>query len=237
MRGTADGIAAFIRVLAASGLIITLAIAAFLAGQTEPALGSPISAAPGVVVDPGHGGYDGGAEWGGVEEKDLNLAISKQLREILLATGYRVALTRHGDYSLIEGDEVSGPKKREDMARRLAIIDQQQPDVVILVHCNAITSSRWSGAQSFYQQDFDQGQLLAQDIQYYLGQFTDTQREAKPSDLYLLRESEIIGSLVEAGFISNPQERQLLQQVEYQRKIGVAVWLGVARYTHYPLGH
>jgi N-acetylmuramoyl-L-alanine amidase len=237
LKGAVEFIVVYVRVLAAVGLIITLAIAAYLSGLAGSVTGTAIINIPGVVIDAGHGGYDGGAEWGGVQEKDVNLALTLQLREIMLAAGFRVALTRYGDYSLVEGEEVSGPKKREDMARRLAVIDKHQPDVVILMHCNAIRSSLWSGAQAFYQQEFDQGKLLAEDIQYYLGKFTESHREAKPSDLYLLRESETIGALVEAGFLSNPAERELLLQVSYQRTIGVAVWLGVVRYTHHPLGH
>jgi len=228
----------YIKVFAAIGLVIVVTIATYLSGQIIPLTGEVvIYKAPGVVIDAGHGGYDGGAQWGGVIEKDVNLAISMQLREILLATGYRVALTRYGDYSLIEHGEVSNPKKREDMARRLAVVEKNNPDIIILIHCNAISSSRWSGAQTFYQQDFDQGKLLADDIQHYLQEFTGTNRQSSALDLYLLRESNVIGSLVEAGFISNPTERELLQQTSYQRRIAAATWLGIGRYIHFPQGH
>lgn len=227
-----------IKIAAAIGLMITIAVAGYLAEPVQPVTGqTAVYNAPGVVIDAGHGGYDGGAEHGGVMEKDINLEITLQLRELLLATGYRVALTRYGDYSLIEEQEITGTKKREDMARRLAVIEKNAPDVVILIHCNALRSPLWSGAQTFYQPEFDQGKLLAEDVQYYLSKFTDTNRESKPLDLYLLRESSIIGCLVEAGFISHPGERQLLQQVQYQRRLSLAIWLGIGRYTHYPQGH
>lgn len=231
----ANKIALWIKVIATAGLIVVLFIASLLSGQVLPQTVEPaVYVAPGVVIDAGHGGYDGGAEWGGVIEKDINLAISMQLREILLAAGYRVGLTRYGDYSLIEKEEVSNPKKREDMARRLAIIEKNQPDVVILIHCNAINSPHWSGAQTFYQHDFDQGKILAEDIQYYLREFTVTKRQASALNLYLLRESSVIGSLVEAGFVSNPEERRLLQKLSYQRRIAFATWLGIARYFSHP---
>jgi len=231
LRASAGKLLLIVKAVAAAGLVITILIAAHLGRQAIPLSSDPvILLAPGVVIDAGHGGYDGGADWGGAVEKDINLAITLQLREILLATGHRVALTRYGDYSLVEQEEVSNPKKREDMARRLAVIEQFQPDIVILIHCNAINSSRWSGAQTFYQEDFDQGKLLAEDIMEYLSQFTDTSRTASPLDLYLLRESSRIGSLVEAGFVSNPAERELLQKPGYQRVIAASVWLGIQRY-------
>jgi len=217
------------------GLVAVLVIAGQLSRQAIPSTGEKLSPAPpGVVIDAGHGGYDGGAERGGVIEKDVNLAISQQLRELLLAAGCRVAMTRYGDYSLVEEQEISNPKKREDMARRLAVIEKHAPDIIIVIHCNAMTSSLWSGGQTFYQEGFDQGKLIAEDIQHYLCQFTDTTRQAKPINAYLLRESSIPGSLVEAGFISNPGERALLTQPGHQRRVAAAVWLGIERYLGYP---
>ncbi|HOB34561.1 MAG: N-acetylmuramoyl-L-alanine amidase CwlD [Firmicutes bacterium] len=229
----ADKLKLIIKAAAAMGLVVVIVLAMYLREPAQPAAGTPaVLSAPGVVIDAGHGGYDGGAQWGGAVEKDVNLAITLQLREILLATGYRVALTRYGDYSLIEEEEASNPKKREDMARRLAVIEKHQPDIVILIHCNAIRSTQWSGAQTFYQEGFDQGKLLAEDIQHYLREFTATTRQARPLDLYLLRESSIVGSLVEAGFLSNPAERDLLLQRGYQRILATATWLGISKYLH-----
>ncbi|MGI6365929.1 MAG: N-acetylmuramoyl-L-alanine amidase [Bacillota bacterium] len=231
MKLAAGRIMLIMKATAAAGLVLVLIFAAYLGGQTIPLSGDVQALdAPGVVIDAGHGGYDGGAQWGGVIEKDINLAITLQLREILLATGHRVALTRYGDYSLIEQDQVSNPKKREDMARRLAIIEKCQPDVVIVIHCNAINSPIWSGAQTFYQEGYDRGKLLAEDIQKYLVEFTETNRKASSLDMYLLRESSMVGSLVEAGFVSNARERALLQQEGYQRRIATAIWLGLSHY-------
>lgn len=226
------------RVGLAAALVLVLAVAGNLSRQAAPLTGEAVVfSAPGVAIDAGHGGYDGGAQWNGVIEKDVNLAISLQLREILLASGCRVAMTRYGDYSLIEEQETSNPKKREDMARRLAVIERHAPDVIILIHCNAINSTRWSGAQTFYQEESQQGKLLAEDIQFYLSMFTDTGRKSSPLNLYLLRESSIVGSLVEAGFLSNSAERELLTRTDHQRRIAAATWLGLAKYLHYPESH
>lgn len=218
------------KLAAALGLALVLAIVANISKKTMPLTSETATVlAPGVVIDAGHGGYDGGAEWGNVVEKNINLDITLHLREILLAAGYRVALTRYGDYSLIEQAQT---KKREDMARRLAIIEQNAPDFIICIHCNAMASTRWSGGQAFCQQDAEQGLELAKDIQHFLREFTATTRFASSLNHYLLRESNITGCLVEAGFLSNSAERELLQQASYQRRIAAAVWLGLDKYSH-----
>lgn len=183
---------------------------------------------PGVAIDPGHGGYDGGATWGGVVEKNINLEISLSLRELLLAAGYRVVMTRYGDYSLVEQAQT---KKREDMVRRLAVIEQFQPDYFLCIHCNAMASTLWWGGQAFCQHESALGQELATDIQSYLVHFTDTKRHASSLDHFLLRECSATGCLIEAGFLSHVGDRELLQQKSYQRRLAVAAWLGLVRFA------
>lgn len=215
------------RLAAMIGLVAVFMIAALL-NKPLPMVSTDFTVSvPGIVIDPGHGGYDGGAVWGGVIEKNVNLDISLHLRELLLATGYRVAMTRYGDYSLVE---LAQTKKREDMLRRLAIIEQFTPDLFICIHCNAINSTRWSGGQVFCQHEAEQGLELAKDVQFYLCQFTGTTREASSLDHFLLRESSRLGCLVETGFLSNREERELLQQEKYQRRLATAIWLGLSKY-------
>lgn len=225
-----------LQLVAAIALVFVLAMAVSLSRPVLPtgaqAVGQPIL----VAIDPGHGGYDGGAEREGIFESQVNLAIALELREILLGAGYRVVMTRYGDYSLVELEEISGPKKREDFARRLAIIEQCQPDVLISIHCNAMSSPLWSGAQTFYQEgeEYDQGKLLAQSIQAKLISFTDTTRQIKPTNFFLARESMLPGCLVECGFLSHPGERQRLLQPEYQRRLAAAIWLGIEDFLNSP---
>lgn len=229
-------VAIHLQLVAAICLIFVLALAASLSRPAIPSGAHTVQPPPLVVIDPGHGGYDRGAEREGVFESHINLDIALELREVLLAAGYRVVLTRYGDYSLVELDEVSGPKKREDFMRRLGIVEKHQPDVIISIHCNAFGSSRWYGAQTFYQEgeEYDQGKLLAQSIQSMLAQLTDTYREAKPTDFFLARESDRAGCVVECGFLSNPAERQLLLQPGYQRRLAAAIWLGIEDFLRHP---
>lgn len=220
----------YTKLAAALALALLLAIVSLFDRGSMPITGMPGgNRPPGVVIDPGHGGYDGGAQWGDVLEKDINLEISLHLREILLAGGYRVAMTRYRDYSLVEQAKT---KKREDMIRRLAIIEDKAPDLLIVIHCNSMTSTRWSGGQTFSQHESEKGLELAKDIQDYFREFSATTRFASTLDHFLLRESNITGCLVEAGFISNAKDRELLQQPSYQRRIGSAIWLGMEKYLH-----
>lgn len=214
---------------AALGLVVVLVLVVRFADKGLPTTGETgPSPAPSVVIDPGHGGYDGGAVWADVIEKTINLDISLHLREILLAAGYRVAMTRYGDYSLIEQAQT---KKREDMIRRLGVIEQHDPDFFICIHCNAMVSTRWSGGQAFCQHESEQGLELAKDIQHYLRALTDTTRQASSLDHFLLRESRPVGCLIEAGFLSNQGERELLKTTGHQRRIAVAAWLGLGKYV------
>lgn len=227
-----------LQLLAAIALIFVLALVASLSRPVLPTGAQALRQPPLVAIDPGHGGYDGGAEREGIFESQVNLAIALELREILLGAGYRVVMTRYGDYSLAELEEIAGPKKREDFARRLAVIEQCQPDVLISVHCNAISSPQWFGAQTFYQEgeEYEQGKLLAQLIQAKLISFTETTRQIRPTNFYLARESMRPGCVVECGFLSNPDERQRLLQPEYQRRLAVAIWLGIEDFLHHPDG-
>lgn len=219
-------------------LLAVIGVSYYLGSRIRPVTSDPLALPPLIVIDPGHGGYDGGAQRDGIFEKHINLEVALILRELLLASGYRVVMTRYGDYSLIDGERpTSGPRKTQDMQRRLAVIEKNNADLVIMLHCNAMASSRWAGGQVFYQRGYDQGELLAQDIQYFLGQLTDTTREFKPGDFYLLRESTKVGALVELGFISNARERALLQETDYQRRLAMAIWLGITRFMSYPDGH
>lgn len=228
----------WVKLASALGFVLVMAVAAYGNRQSLPVSGPLKAIAPGVVIDPGHGGYDGGAVWGDVIEKDINLEISLHLREVLLAAGYRVALTRYGDYSLVE---LAQTRKREDMIRRLAVIQQYEPDFFLCVHCNAMSSTRWSGGQAFCQHESELGLELAKDIQHYLREFTSTTRFASSVDHFLLRESSFTGCLVEAGFLSNSAERELLKKADHQRRIAVATWLGLEKYTRdrhpYPIGN
>ncbi len=182
-----------------------------------------------ICVDPGHGGYDPGTIRNGIQEKDIVLKIALCLRDYLQQGGAWVVLTREKDLDFLE--ITAGPKKRLDMKNRCQIIEEGGGELLISIHANCISSSIWRGAQVFYREGSEEGKLLASAIQNELIRILkNTDREAKSGDYYILRETSIPGVIVEAGFLSNPEEAELLNSPEYQKKIAWAIYLGIISY-------
>lgn len=186
-----------------------------------------------IAVDAGHGGPDGGAvSKSGVVEKDINLAIALHLRDYLQEAGALVVMTRETDKDL--ADEHSKRRKMVDLHRRALLVKSSDADLLISIHMNAIGSSRWRGAQTFYDVGAgEESKELARFIQEELIQnLENTDRVAKSTEnVYLIRTAEIPAALVEAGFLSNPEEAALLADENYQKKVAAAIYMGILRYT------
>ncbi|MCM3588535.1 N-acetylmuramoyl-L-alanine amidase CwlD [Mesobacillus maritimus] len=186
-----------------------------------------------IVLDPGHGGPDPGAVKGEGIEKDIALNVSLMLRDYLQQQGALVLMTREIDTDLA-GEDVKGYSRRkvEDLKKRLEIINDSEADFFASIHLNAIPSSRWKGAQTFYSGHLKESKRGAKFIQEELRRnLENTNREAKTSnDIYILKNSEIPGVLVEIGFLSNPTERELLRQDAYQEQVAASIYQGIIRY-------
>lgn len=184
-----------------------------------------------IVVDAGHGGLDGGAVGGNTVEKGLNLAIALDLRNYLQESGALVVMTRESDEDLADED-YTGRHKTQDLLRRADLIEKAHPDAVISVHMNAIPSSRWRGAQTFFYPKSEENQKFARLIQDSIRKtLNNTDRYAKPiGHVYILKKASPPAALVEVGFLSNPQERSMLVQESYQKKVATAISLGIQRY-------
>lgn len=182
-----------------------------------------------VALDPGHGGYDPGVVRGEAIEKDINLAISLFLRDYLYKGGARVVMTREVDQDFLEVS--AGPRKRLDMENRRVIIGDSRADILISVHCNALAASQWSGAQVFFQEGREEGKILAGYIQEeFIQVLQNTDRQVKGGDYFLLRNFTGPGVIIEAGFLSNPQEAKYLKDPGYQEKLAWTVYLALLRY-------
>ena len=185
-----------------------------------------------VVVDAGHGGIDPGANRPGVLEKDINLAITLQVRGVLESCGANVALTRETDIELSElsdNEKVRGRYRRDLNARR-EMIKESKADFFVSIHANASSNSQRRGIECYYARNSEEGKALAYAIQEQLRTIAPVSQEAKPADFYVLRRSDVPAVLIEVGFITNPEERTLLQSPEYQRKIAEAIVMGIAKY-------
>ncbi|WP_100486415.1 N-acetylmuramoyl-L-alanine amidase CwlD [Sporolactobacillus pectinivorans] len=221
-----------------AGVLIALAIFAVAAGvkwliasrYTGQSWHLPLSGRV-IVVDAGHGGADGGAVGGDAVEKKITLAIAQDLRNYLQESGALVVMTRESDMDLADKN-FGGRHKTQDLLRRADLIEKAHPDAFISVHLNAIPSPRWYGAQTFYHPKSAENQKFAKFIQDSLkNTLGNTERYAKPiGHVYILKKAAPPAALVEVGFLSNPRERSLLVQEDYQKEAAMAISQGIMRY-------
>lgn len=190
-----------------------------------------------IYLDPGHGGADGGADSGEgnakVLEKDIALNVTMMLRDYFQEQGALVILTREGDHDLApEGMKGYSRRKTEDLKKRLDLINSSDADLYLSIHLNAIPSSRWSGAQTFYNPKFKENKEVATSIQSELiRNLENTKREAKGiQNVYLVKYINKPGALVEIGFLSNPGEKANLMTEKYQQKVAASIYEGVLKY-------
>lgn len=171
-----------------------------------------------IYLDPGHGGLDPGAMYKDLKESDLTLKISNVLKEKLEKLGSTVYMTRYDDYDLAVNNAQN--RKRSDLSRRANVINKSNPDLYLSIHLNANVSSTWKGAQVYYSDTNEKNIILAKIIQENLKKNLNTNRNIKKTDdMYMYKRINVPGVLVEVGFISNPNERYLLQKGNYQLKI------------------
>lgn len=188
-----------------------------------------------IIIDPGHGGPDGGAvSKAGVIEKEVTLAISIYLRDLLQQSGALVLMTRETDIELAsEEAKRAGRRKVEDLKNRVTMINDSDADLLISIHLNSIASPRWRGSQTFFHPQYSESEEIALFIQDELiRNLTNTNRKAKKNqDLFILRQSKVPGVIVEVGFLSNPGESALLETAEYQKSVAMSIYQGILRYA------
>lgn len=187
---------------------------------------------PVVILDPGHGGIDGGAQANGIVEKGINLAIAQNLRDLLSVQGFHVIMTREDDRSIHdEGITQIARQKRSDLHNRLAIMEDHPEAIFISIHQNQFPQPSCQGAQIFYSQNRLESQKLAQAIQesFQRNLQPENSRQIKPAqnNLFLLYEAKIPAVMAECGFLSNPQESQKLAETEYQEQVAFTIFDGL----------
>lgn len=188
-----------------------------------------------VVIDPGHGGVDSGCVANGVAEKDVVLPIALKLANLLRAHGIEVIKTRATDIELhAKTSDITWRKRWQlDLQKRVEISEAAQPDVLVSIHANSINSRQWRGAQAFYQRGDEDGKALASSIQESLRSvLKNTDRTVNQGDYYVLRHSTVPATIVEVGFLSNPQEAQALTTAKYQEQVAWAIFQGIVKYLN-----
>lgn len=181
-----------------------------------------------IVLDAGHGGNDSGAKNGKIVEKELNLLLVKKLEKELISRGATVYLTREEDNDL---SARTSERKRSDLYNRAKYINTIKPNMYISIHLNATTSSSWKGLQVFYNKNNEENKVIAETITNNLKNNINNIREVKKENkYYMYKYIKYPGVLIEAGFISNPDENYLLRQEEYQNKLITLIADAIEKY-------
>ena len=182
-----------------------------------------------VYIDPGHGGRDPGTIYKDIKESDINLEIANELKKELEKQGAKIYLTRIGDYDLSKIDTKN--HKKSDLLERAKIINESECDIYISIHLNSDTTETWSGAQTFYTNNNKQNKILATIIQNKLKETTKTTRKIKElKNMYLFDRIKKPGVLIEAGFLSNANDRYLLKTKDYQKRLAHTITEGLIEY-------
>lgn len=196
-----------------------------------------------LLIDPGHGGIDSGAEGpAGICEKHINLTIGLYIKQMAETDGWKVVMTREEDKGLYPQKDKQSIRslKTADLLARKKIIEETCPLVAVSIHLNSFKQDPGvRGAQTFYPRSGDQAlqeesRLLAECVQKNLvdGIADGTNRAAlSKSDVMLFKNPIVPIVIVECGFLSNPQEETLLNQADYQRKIAECIYRGIMEYT------
>ncbi len=191
-----------------------------------------------IILDAGHG--RGRSEVlqqkNGVSEADINLKIMLKVQSLLEQAGSTVILTRSDENGIYDIDKTTlRQKKISDIKNRVKIGNSSEADVFVSIHLNKIPEQQYWGWQTFFKKDNEDSKRLAQSIQQGLNETIqkENKRESlKIENIYIIEHVEIPTAIVECGFLSNPEEKELLQQEEYQDKLAWGIYIGIMDYFY-----
>ncbi len=186
-----------------------------------------------IILDAGHGGFDGGASAAdGTVEKDINLQISQKICALLQFNGYEVIMTRDSDTGT-EDDESAAiaKRKKSDLSNRLQLMKDNPDAIFVSIHLNKFTTSAANGAQVFYTKNYTEAYDLANCVQSSIKTLIQPENtrvvKQGTSSTYLLKNAATPAIIVECGFLSNKQELEKLKMQDYQSKMAFAITSGI----------
>lgn len=195
-----------------------------------------------LFLDPGHGGMDGGAvSSDGTPEKDINLAIALEVRGLAEEYGWQVVMTRETDENLGRTEGSIRTMKTADLLERREMLCKYQPQAAVSIHLNSFKEdTSVKGAQVFYPDGWEDEKMQQQCIEFAevmqknLSNSLKAEKERTPlvkSDVFIFKEEVCPIVIVECGFLSNPEEAELLQSREYQRRAAEGIMAGITEFT------
>lgn len=201
---------------------------------------SPVSVTPAdtktVIIDPGHGGFDGGAGAAdGTLEKDINLEISLKLCDFLKFSGFDVIMTRTEDTGTEDNSGTSiSSRKKSDLKNRLELMEANGESIYVSIHLNKFTTSAARGTQVFYTPNFESAKTLGECIQNSVVKNLQPENhrviKRGTESTYLLKNARIPAVIVECGFLSNKADLENLKNQTYQNKMALCISAGIMEY-------
>ncbi|HCW03396.1 MAG TPA: N-acetylmuramoyl-L-alanine amidase CwlD [Clostridium sp.] len=181
-----------------------------------------------ILVDPGHGGIDGGAvAKDGTLEKDINLIISKKVKDLLVKEGYKALMSREEDKSLCSEGGTIRKKKLEDLDNRQKLIKSSKCDMFISIHLNAFPQRQYYGAQVWYASNKKSeafGVMMQSNLRADLDANNKRMaKDAKDSFIIMRNPPDIPAIIIECGFLSNEAEAQKLKSDGYQQQLAQSI--------------
>lgn len=190
---------------------------------------------PIIIIDAGHGGFDAGASASdGTLEKNINLEIATALKDVLCLYGYKTILTRETDCAL-SIDKNSKTTKKLDLEARVEYTKKYTNSIFVSIHQNKFEMPSVHGFQTFYSKNHQNSKLLAECIQGSAKKLAqpDNERPVKVDarKVYIMENITVPAVIVECGFLSNPDELQLLKSSSYRMLLAYSVADGILAYV------
>lgn len=185
-----------------------------------------------IVLDPGHGGSDRGSIHGGVSEADLTLDMAKRLRDLLLARGWQVKMTRETDVDVYAADDTA----REELQARVDVANKAGARLFVSIHANAFINSGPYGTTCYISKPDDVA--FARIVESHLAADGTKDDGIVKSHLYVTLHTRMPAVLVETAFLSNPSDYALLTSPAWREKVAQEIADGIGEYAKaYPLAN
>lgn len=190
-----------------------------------------------VILDAGHGVPDEGAQSStGTTEAETNLKIALKIQNLLEQNGCTVLLTRSDENAIYDLDSKTlKQKKISDIRNRVKIGNESSADIFVSIHLNKIPQQQYYGWQCFYKDGNEQSNKLAKSIQENLNKSMQKENNRvamKIDNIYIIKHVEIPTSIVECGFLSNPEEEKQLLDDSYQNRLAWGIYNGIINYFY-----
>lgn len=181
-----------------------------------------------ITLDAGHGGSDPGAIGAkGTKEKNITLAITLKVEELLKKKGAKVYMTRTKDV------DVYGPNAsdKDELQARVNVAEKYNSDLFLSLHINSSVNKNVGGFSTYYYPKTTHDLRVAQAVQKQLtDNFGVDDLGVRQANFYVVKRCSMPAALLEMCFISNPKEETLMQSNWFQKKTASMIVAGLEKY-------